>query len=160
MEETAVRDGGFYGKNGVWNSIIKFSGDSKLYRDRVETIVVRDYKEVFLKKKPNGEYFLPGGSTEKDLPRITQAINECQEEARINVRNIQSTGITYKENHEPPKWAKDECEVEWQGTYTEVYVAEYDSPFHGHIDDEDKDPFMLSGKWYSTKECFSMFRKE
>ena len=44
---------------------------------------------------------------------MDQAVNECREEARINVRNIESTGITYKETHEPPDWAKKESEVEW-----------------------------------------------
>ena len=160
MREEAIRNGGFYGKNGVWNSIITFSNDKKLYRERVETIIVRNRKEVFLKRKPNGEYFLPGGSTEKDTPDIIQAMNECREEAHINVKNTMSTGITYKTKHEPPTWAKNECVVEWQGSFTNVYVAEFDSMYHGEIDKRDRDPFILSGKWYSTKECFKFFRKE
>lgn len=160
LTDKAIRDGGFYGKNGVWNSIITFSGDSRIYRERVETIIVRNNKEVFLKKKPNGEYFLPGGSTEKNISHIDQAVNECREEAHINVRNIESTGITYKVQHETPKWAKNECEVEWNGTYTEVYIAEYDSQYKGHVDEVDQDRFILSGTWYSTKECFKIFRKE
>lgn len=156
----AIREGGFYGRNGVWNSIITFSGDNKLYRERVETIIIRNGKEVFVKRKPNGEYFLPGGSTERDIPHINQAINECHEEAHIEVQNIQSTGITYKERHETPAWAKKDSDVEWQGSYTEIYVAEYAGKFTGHIDDEDQDPFIESGRWYSTKECFKWFKKE
>ena len=109
MIEDVIRNHGFYGNNGVWNSIITFPGDNRLYRERVETIIVRNRKEVFLKKKPNGEYFLPGGSTEKDIPDIQQAINECREEAHIDVSRIESTGITYKKKHNPPKWAKKEC---------------------------------------------------
>ena len=73
---------------------------------------------------------------------------------------IESTGITYKKKHNPPKWAKKECCIEWQGTYTTVYIAEYKGIYHGKIDKEDRDPFILSGKWYSTKECFKIFRKE
>ena len=92
----AIKNKGFYGTNGVWNSIITFSGDDRLYRERVETIIVRKNKEIFVKKKPNGEYFLPGGSTEKNLSHKKQAINECKEEAHINVKNIEFTGITYK----------------------------------------------------------------
>ena len=157
--EEIVKNGGFYGNNGVWNSIIRFSGDNRLYRERVETIVVRNRKEVFLKKKPNGEYFLPGGSTEKDLPDIQQAINECREEAHINVRKIESTGITYKKSHKAPLMVKNKGMIEWQGTVTTIYVAEYDGMFHGNIDKEDRDPFILSGKWYSTKECFKIFEK-
>lgn len=160
MTKKAIREGGFYGRNGTWNSLITFSGDKHLYRERVETIIVRDGKEVFVKKKPSGEYFLPGGSTEKDLSHEEQAINECKEEARINIKNIENTGITYKEHHEPPNWAKKESDIEWNGTYTEVYVAEYESMYKGKIDEVDKDPFILSGKFYSTKECFKFFRKE
>ena len=157
--EKAIREGGFYGKNGVWNSIVTFSGDKRVYRERVETLIVKDGKFVFVKKKLDGTYFLPGGSTEKDLSHMDQAINECRE-AHINVRNIQSTGITYKVQHEVPLWAKKECEVEWSGTITEVYTAEYDSMYKGQIDKVDEDPFIRSGKFYSTKECFKFFRKE
>ena len=160
MIDKAIRDGGFYGKNGTWNSIITFSGDKKLYRQRVETIIIKDGKFVFVKKKPDGEYFLPGGSTEKDIPHINQAINECQEEAHINVRNIQSTGITYKEQHDTPNWIKKEYDIEWDASITEIYVAEYDSTYKGHIDKVDEDPFIRSGKFYTTKECFKFFRKE
>lgn len=160
IQEKAIRDGGFYGSNGVWNAIITFPGDRNVYRERVETIIVRNGKEVFLKKKPNGDYWLPGGSTEKNLTHMEQAINECREEARINVRKIESTGLTYKEYHKTPEWAKKECNVEWNGTFTEIYIAEYDSMYKGKIDDVDKDPFILSGKFYPTSECFKIFRKE
>ena len=156
----AIKNKGFYGTNGVWNSIITFSGDERLYRERVETIIVRKNKEIFVKKKPNGEYFLPGGSTEKNLSHKKQAINECKEEAHINVKNIEFTGITYKKIHEPPKWAKDEKMIQWQGTYTEVYTAEYDSSYKGNVAKEDEDPFIRSGRWYSIKECFKFFSKE
>jgi len=160
MREKAIRDGGFYGRNGAWNSIITFSGDKRLYRERVETIIVKDGKFVFVKKKPDGEYFLPGGSTEKNISHMDQAVNECREEAHINVRNIQATGMTYKDQHETPNWIKTEYEVGWDASFTEIYVAEYDSTFKGHIDKVDEDPFIRSGKFYSTKDCFKFFRKE
>lgn len=160
MREKAIREGGFYGRNGTWNSIITFPGDNRIYRERVETIVIKDGKFVFVKKKPDGEYFLPGGSTEKDISHMDQAINECQEEAHINVRNIQYTGITYKDQHETPSWVKKDCEVEWDATFTEVYVAEYDATYKGPVDKVDEDPFIRSGKFYPTKDCFKFFRKE
>ena len=68
--EEAIKNHGFMGTNNRWNSIITFPGDDRLYRERVETIVVRNGKEVFVKRKPNGEYFLPGGSTEKKVSNI------------------------------------------------------------------------------------------
>ena len=156
----AIKDGGYYGKKNVWNSIKTFPSDKNIYRERIETIIVRNGKEVFLKKKPNNDYFLPGGSTEKGVSHEQQAINECHEEAHINVKNIKFTGYTYKELRPVPEWVKREGELEWNGNYTEVYIAEYDSHFKGDIKDVDQDPFILSGKWYSVKECLKIFRKE
>lgn len=160
-EQQAVKDGGFYNnKDHTWNSIITFPGDSALYRHRVETIVVRNNKEVFVKKCTNEKYFLPGGSTEKGISNEEQAIRECNEEAHINVKNIKFTGITYKEKHEPPTWAKEQCDVLWNGSYSEVYTAEYDGKFTGDVEKVDENPFIRSGRWFSFKDCFSFFRKE
>lgn len=155
----AIRDGGYYANNGTWNSIVKIPGDNHLYRGRVETIIVRDRKEVFIKLKPNGEYFLPGGSKEKDIPDIDQAVNECREEARINVRNIESTGLTYKTLKQPPYSMRNSV-LACDGYITDIYIAEYDSVYKGPIAKVDKDPFILSGKFYSTKKCLKLFNKE
>lgn len=158
--DKAIKDQGYYGKNGCWNSIITFPGDKTIYRHRVETIVVKDNKYVFVKKKLDGDYRLPGGSVEKDVPNIKQAENEVNEEAHINIRNIESTGITYKEKFKAKSFDDDPDSIKWNGMYTEVYVAEYDSKFKGHIDLIDQDPYILSGRWYPARECFSFFRKE
>ena len=83
-------DGGFYGNDNKWNALVSFPFDPNVYRDRVETIIIRDQKEVFVKKSVNGEYRLPGGSKDKDVSDADQAMNECMEEARINVRNIKA----------------------------------------------------------------------
>lgn len=163
--EDAVRDGGYYGDNGTWNSIMVFSGDNHVYRVRVETLIIKDNDYVFLKfiKKENDHnkrvYLVPGGSIEKDISNIDQAINECKEEARILVKNIQSTGITYKEITNPPKWAIASQAVNWNGNYTEVYVAEYDKKYTGHIEKVDTDPFMASGRFYKIDKIFPYLRK-
>ena len=34
------------------------------------------------------KYRLPGGSTEKGLTLEAQAINECNEESKLNIKNI------------------------------------------------------------------------
>ena len=154
----AIRDGGYYDKHGIWNSIITI-GDGKLYRKRVETLIIKNKKEVFCKKKPSGEYELPGGSTERDIPDMNQAVNECREEARINVINIQSTGITYIEISKPKDWMKN-LPVKWDGYITDVYIGEYDGMDHRKVDQLDKDEFIASGRFYTFKECFKFFRKE
>ena len=160
ITDKAIKEGGFYGKNGVWNSIITFAGDSTLYRHRVETIIVKNNKYVFVKKKFDGSYFLPGGSTEKDVDNLTQAINECREEAHIEVTNVEATGLNYKEKHDPPAWAKGECEILWNGSFTEIYVGTFEGKYEGNVNKVDEDPFIRSGQWYTTQECFSFFRKE
>ena len=42
-------DGGFYGNDNKWNALVSFPFDPNVYRDRVETIIIRDQKEVFVK---------------------------------------------------------------------------------------------------------------
>jgi len=152
-----IKDHGFYDEKGIWNSIITFSGDDHIYRERVETIIVKNDKEVFYKLKPSGEYFLPGGSTEKGLSHIEQAVNEVHEEAMINIRNIKYSGITYKKVLDHIHNANV---ITWDALYNEVYVAEYDSNFKGEVDEEDKDSFIKSGKFYPIKEAMKIFRKE
>lgn len=154
-------DGGFYGNDNKWNALVSFPFDPNVYRDRVETIIIRDKKEVFVKKSVNGEYRLPGGSKDKDVSDIDQAMNECMEEARINVRNIKNSGYKYKE------MKMDDLDVyvsnpklHWNAGITTIYVAEYDSLYTGRIEDADKDPFILSGRFYPIIECMRFFRKE
>ena len=163
----AIKDGGYYGSDGTWNSIAKFDNDKNIYRVRVETLIIRDDNYIFLKMLPKNnvnhkryKYLIPGGSIAKDISNIDQAINECREEARINIRNIQSTGITYKQLAPPPKWAIDTQPVNWDGNFTEVYVAEYDSKFTGYIDKVDVDKFIESGRFYPLDKIYGFLRKE
>lgn len=153
----ALRNGGFIGDNGTWNSIIMFSGDKHVYRHRVETLVIKDLSEVFVRFDSDGKYHIPAGSIEKDLPFSTQALNECQEEAQINVRNIEHTGITYKQVVPIPDTVKptDNHGIQWNGNYNEVFIGDYDGPYRGKIDDVDKDPFMAKGKFVPIKDIYS-----
>lgn len=166
--EKAIKDGGYYGKDGVWNSIMTFSNDNHIYRGRVETLIIKDNKYVYLKtipahivsKRTKRLYAIPGGSFERDLPNIDQAVNECKEEALINVKNIRSSGITYKDYQEPSEKMIISSPVNWDGRYTEIYVAEFDSWYHGHIDEVDKDSFIASGRFYPIEDVYSMLQKE
>lgn len=160
--DEAIRNGGYYGDDGTWNSIVVFSGDNHVYRVRVETLIIKD-NSIFLKFYPKDNkrlYTIPGGSIAKEVSNIEQAKNECKEEARIVVKNIQSTGVTYKEYIDPPKWAISSQPVNWNGNFTEVYVAEYDKKYNGHIDKVDEDRFMMTGKFYNINKVFQYLRKE
>ena len=164
--EEAIRNGGYYGDNGCWNSIMTFPNDKNVYRGRVETLIIKDDKYIFLKFLPRDSqnykrtYTVPGGSFELNIPNDIQAINECMEEARIKISNIQASGITYKELKDPPKWAIEKQPVNWNGNYTEVYVGEYDGKYTGHIDKVDEDKFMITGKFYKLDEIFKYLKKE
>jgi 8-oxo-dGTP pyrophosphatase MutT (NUDIX family) len=164
--EDAIKAGGYYGEDGTWNSIVVFSGDNHIYRVRVETLIIKNDNYIFLKflskknDKDKRRYLVPGGSISKDVSNIDQAINECKEEARIVVKNIQATGITYKELTTPPKWAVSSQAVNWNGNFTEVYVADYDKKYNGHIEKVDEDKFMITGKFYDLNKIFPYLRKE
>ena len=164
--EEAIRNGGYYGDNGCWNSILVFDNDKNIYRGRVETLVIKDNEYVYLKFLPKEsqndkrKYTVPGGSFEKDIPNDKQAIAECEEEARLKIKNIQPTGITYKDIKPPPKWAINKQPINWNGNYTEVYVGTYDGKFTGHIDKVDEDKFMITGKFYKIDEIYRYLRKE
>ena len=155
----AIKNGGFYGDNNVWNSIMTIPGDNHIYRHRVETLIINN-KTVFVKKKPNGEYFLPGGSTEKDVDDAEQAVNECREEARCKVKDIKFTGISYKTYIDKAKSYQKDLLVKWDAMYTDVYVAKYDGKDHQPVENVDKDRFIESGNFYSFKECLKFFKKE
>ena len=164
--EEAIKNGGYYGDNGCWNSILVFDNDKNIYRGRVETLVIKDDKYIYLKFLPKEsqsdkrKYTIPGGSFERDIPNDKQAIAECEEEARLKIKNIQPTGITYKDIKSPPKWAINKQPINWNGNYTEVYVGVYDGKFTGHIDKVDEDKFMITGKFYKIDEIYRYLRKE
>lgn len=165
--EDAIKNGGYYDDNGSWNSIAVFSGDDHVYRVRVETLIIKNGSFIFLKFLPRDQnhhkkykYLIPGGSIVKNFSNMDQAINECKEEARIIVKNIQSTGITYKDISNPPKWAIERQAVNWNGNITEVYIAEYDRMYKGHIEKVDEDKFMLSGKFYPIEKIYHHLRPE
>ena len=160
IKEKALKDHGYYDENHIWNSIITFPGDNHIYRHRVETLIFKNGKEIFVKKKTNGSYVLPGGSVEKDIPNDKQAENECREEARMKIKNITNTKITYKEIKENPHpWVLKQPVV-WTGYYTEIYVADYDGKDTSPVEDLDKDPLVASGRWYTIRECYKFFSKE
>ena len=77
---------------GVYHPI-HWEGDIP-YRPRVENIVVKNGREIFLRvydsPKPGFEYKyrLPGGSLDNDSTKIQQAENETNEEALLKVKNI------------------------------------------------------------------------
>lgn len=155
-----LTDGGYYDISGTWNSLIQKNG--KLYRYRVETFVF-DNDKVYLRKIPNAKtygYELPGGSTDKYLPNDKQAKAEVEEEAKITCKNITYTGISYIRERKRPLEEED-GKIYWDGTYNEVYIADYDGEFTGYVDPRNIDNrFIKYGKFYPIKEILPILQEE
>ena len=161
FRQKALMNNGYYDKNGNWNAIKVINGN--IYRDRVETLIIKDKEFVFVKlSSEKGKYKLPGGSLGKDITPETQAINECHEETHFEVSNIQSTGITYKVNYPDNNKTKDneyQHGVKYIGAFTSLFTAEYAGTYNGKIAEADEDPYVRSGKWYTFKEAFGIFNQ-
>lgn len=159
--QEAVEQGGFYDHHGIWNSILTLSEDpGRLYRGRVECLIINDNK-VFMSRKPNNGYRLPGGSFEIKNDNETQCYNECKEEARILVKNIKNTGIIYTKTYSHPvDWARN-LPVQWTGQYIEVYVADFDRYYNGTINFDDRDEDMYNnGEFYNIDDVYDILRDE
>lgn len=161
MRQNIILNGGYYDENNRWNAV-KVIGNN-LYRNRIETIIIKDNKFTFIKvTNEPGKYKLPGGSLDKDTTLEQQAINECHEETHFEVSNISNTGITYKVNYPNDNRTKDtyyKYGIKLTGAYTQIFTAKYDGKYTGHIDDVDEDPYVRSGKWYTFKEAFGIFNQ-
>ena len=161
MKQNILLNGGYYDENDRWNAV-KVIGNN-LYRNRIETIIIKDNKFVFIKvTNDQGKYKLPGGSLDRDTTLEQQAINECHEETHFEVSNISNTGINYIINYPNDNRTKDtyyKYGIKLTGAYTQIFTAKYDGKYTGHIDDVDEDPYVRSGKWYTFKEAFGIFNQ-
>lgn len=151
--DSALKQGGFYGSDGTWNSLIKIDG--RILRGRVEVLIFKkDTQEVYMyiKNFNKKRYEIPGGSFEKDVPNFIQVQNEANEEARIIVKNLVNSGQHYILLYNKPA---GEGNLQWAGGYTEVYVGEYGSKYEGHIDEEDKfDDMYNNGQFYKIRDIY------
>ena len=154
-KEDMLKDGGYYDTNGLWNSIEELE-DGKIVRHRVETFIFKetsdDRLQVFLRKYNDGTYRLPGGSITKGVSDKVQALLECQEEARIKVKDIEYTGVHYIKINEKNTGLEfidaDGC-IHWDGSYNDVYAGFYDGPYNGNVNSIDQDNDMYkNGKFY------------
>lgn len=148
------------------NPIIEIDG--KMYRPRVETIVFNSEGKVLVdNSKPDANYgvsySLPGGGFSHEREPIDQAYKECQEEALINITNVNFTGITYitEYNGKYPEWQKKQywpAGIRYEGGITLVYTADYKSDFEGRVKETDKDSFCKRAKWIDINDI--KWRKE
>lgn len=165
-EEDVLKDGGYYDKNGLWNSI--YSTDSgELLRGRVETFIFREMDngelEVFLRLYRDNTYRLPGGSMTKGVSNKLQAYLECKEESRIIIKDIEYTGIHYIKMYNKDKIPdkQDPNSITWVGSYNEVFIGFFESDYSGEVKKLDEDNDMYThGKFYPVKEVLSFILPE
>lgn len=144
---------------GVYHPIVWYGEEP--YRPRVETLVIKDGRYVFLNMYDTktainnerfGNYELPGGSIDNDCDKITQAENEVNEEILVKVKNIYNTGIQYYETFSDGNVEefKKESPLSYRGFMSEVFAAEYAGKFDAkNVEDKDLDPEMQKGKFYA-----------
>lgn len=126
-----IRYGGYYDVNNNWNSIVMVEGyPNMIFRGRVEVFLFKDNK-VYIDIAPN-RYRIPGGSFDINRSNYSQVYNELKEETKILSKNIFYTGISYvtlfDRMDSPSKRV-----MTWNGTYNEIYLAEYSKPYTGYV---------------------------
>lgn len=144
---------------GVYHPIVWYNGEP--YRPRVETLVIKNSRYVYLKMYSDKEaskqerlspYELPGGSIDADCDRLKQAENEVNEEILAKVKNIYQTNVQYFEvfSDENVEMYKKESPLSYRGFVTDVFCAEYAGKFDANkVEDKDLDPEMQQGGWYA-----------
>lgn len=131
-KEKAIKQGGYYNTDGDWNNIIVLNEyPDKILRGRVETLILKDGK-LFMFLKDNNTYRIPGGGFDKGVLNIDQAFMETKEEAKIIIDNIRYSGVSYVHIYDEI-WKKSDDEISYDGTYNEVYVADFKDNYHGYI---------------------------
>ncbi len=142
---------GAYSKSGIWNDIKWING--KAFKERAEVLIFNDKGEVFLEKRSN-KYRIPGGAIERRLGHdgTKTVFKESQEEARITIKNIKDTGVTYIDQFGPAKWELEE-HIPFDGKIVYVFIAEYDKKYRGQINEKDQDLNMVkNGRFYPIKD--------
>ena len=142
-----------------WNSLVMTEEyPDKLFRRRMETIIIKEGM-IYIYIKDNGKYEFPGGGIEPNTSEIQQAVNEVLEEARIKVKDIQYSGVTYTKLYEDN--SDQDVPIKWDGEITSVYAAKYDGKYESDIEDIDKYPEMLKyGQWRNYSEIKGLLSKD
>lgn len=151
-----VGDPSFVYKN-VYNPITWLGDDP--YRPRVEMLVVKDRRQVFLRRYDKNEseenfkynYRIPGGSTDTDSTKLQQAIAETNEEGLLAVKNVKDVQVQYYEQYKPGFLKRGgDSPLEYKGSINEVFVSEYAGSYDKKkIDPKDLDDDMAeNGAFY------------
>lgn len=150
--EKAIKQGGYYNTDGDWNNVLTLDEyPGKIFRGRVEVLILKDGK-LFMFLKENGRYRVPGGGFDKGVLNKDQAFIETKEEAKLIIENIRYTGVTYSYLYDEI-WGNSKNAILYDGTYNEVYIAEYKGDYSGYIRKGLSDMELTNkGKFYDISE--------
>ena len=165
-----VGDSSFIYK-GVYHPIVWVGKEP--YRPRVEMLVIKDARYVFLRLKDGIEktppdkrtykYTIPGGSLDADSSKLEQAIAETNEEALINVSLVYNTGVSYYSRYEPGFILKGgDMPLEYVGSMSDVFIGVYDGPYDkSKVEEKDLDDDIANnGKFYEITKVAKYLRTE
>lgn len=147
-------DVGVYDKLGLWNPIVEIEG--KAYRERCEALIFNDNNEVLMSINMN-RYKIAGGGTHKESLIEEQLINECREEVRVNIKDIQYIG-TYQNDFTDVHMEQYKGSLEnvtYYGSITYLYTSKYDSKYTGEIKYVDRDDLLNTSKFYPVNYVLS-----
>lgn len=134
-----IKDRGYYDIDNNWNSILTFPQyPGLLFRGRVEVFIFDRKNNVYMVL--NGrKYRIPGGSLECNRSHKYQVEQEAKEEARIELGTITYTGYSYF-NFFKRKYLN--YPMHWDGSYNEVYIADFRQWYYGPIKQSVRDTCM------------------
>ncbi len=150
--EKAIKQGGYYNTDGDWNNIItRDDYPNKILRGRVECLVFNGTK-MYMALHEDGKYRVPGGGFDIGVSNKDQCYMETKEEAKIKIKNIRYTGVTYVKIFEN-RFDDDKNSIPYDGSVNEVYIADYDGDYEGYIRKELRDSDLTyKGKFYELDE--------
>jgi len=176
--KTIYPKGGYF--ENRWNEIEWI--DDKPFRRRCEVLIFDSNNRLFLRKinedseeyNETWKYKIPGGGSGiyVGIEDTITVEKETKEEANLNIKNIQNTGVIYTKIYGKdtggwnpfvgdniPDWAKEMKAkgFSYYGDYTLVFIAELDGKNLDTIDiiDKDKD-IEHNGKFYPVHDIISL----
>lgn len=143
---------------GLWNPIIY--ADGKKFRERAECIIFNDNNEIYMSVNLN-RCRIPGGGSMPNKLIEDQLIDECREEARINIKDLEYVGVyrnMYTEAHQEIYDKRDDIEnVHYDGALTYLFIAKYDSKYTGDISAYDKDDIIMTGRFIPMTDVIAKY---
>ena len=143
---------------GLWNPIIY--ADGKKFRERAECIIFNDNNEIYMSVNLN-RCRIPGGGSMPNKLIEDQLIDECREEARINIKDLEYVGVyrnMYTEAHQEIYDKRDDIEnVHYDGALTYLFIAKYDSKYTGDISVYDKDDIIMTGRFIPMTDVIAKY---